>query len=162
MKNEINDPEPLVLTTLEAENTSTDNLLLPSTPKMEKFTVKDSLPRKWTKKDIPKKQQELFEFENTQAPTDVNLPPHKLFELFFNDEVINFSCDQSKIYANSKRNFTFHVTPDEFRAFLAVLLISGCTLRCLIDVPPYPPLINFSKIFHPGRSYSNPLLPPAN
>ena len=32
------------------------------------------------------------------------------------------------------------------------------TLWCLIDVPPPPPppLINFSKIFHPGHSYSNP------
>ena len=35
------------------------------------------------------------------------------------------------------------------------------TLRCLIDIPPVPPLftpllINFSNIFHPGHSYSNP------
>ena len=59
MENEINDPEPLILNTLEAENTSTDNLLLASTPE------------------------------------------------------------------NSKGNFAFHVTPDEFHAFLAILLISG-------------------------------------
>ena len=44
MENEINDPEPLILTTLEAENTCTYNLLLASTPEIEKFTVKDSLP----------------------------------------------------------------------------------------------------------------------
>ena len=85
------------------------------------------MPRKWTNKDIPKKQQELLEFENTRASIDVNLPPHKLFELFFDDEVINYLCDQSKIYANSKGNFTFHVTLGEFRASLAILLISGYT-----------------------------------
>ena len=107
MENKINDPEPLILTTLEAENTFTDNLLLASTPEIEKFTAKDSLPRKWTKKDIPKKQQELFEFENTQAPTDVSLPPHKVFELFFDAEVINYLYDRSKIYANSKGNLLF-------------------------------------------------------
>ena len=47
--------------------------------------------------------------------------------LFFDDEVINYLCDQSKIYAKSKGNFTFHVTPDEFCAFLAILPISGYT-----------------------------------
>ena len=45
MENEINDPELLILITLEAENTSTDNLLLASTTEIEKFTVKDSLPK---------------------------------------------------------------------------------------------------------------------
>ena len=35
------------------------------------------------------------------------------------------------------------------------------TLRSLTDVPPpFPPLINFSKFFHPGHSYSTPHLPP--
>ena len=63
----------------------------------------------------------------TQAPIDVNIPPHKLLEVFFDDEMINCLCDQSKIYANSKGNFTLHVTPDELRAFLAILLISGYT-----------------------------------
>ena len=63
----------------------------------------------------------------TQAPIDVNIPPHKLLEVFFDDEMINCLCDQSKIYANSKGNFTLHVTPDKLRAFLAILLISGYT-----------------------------------
>ena len=41
--------------------------------------------------------------------------------------MINYLCDQSKIYANSKGNFTFHVTLGEFRASLAILLLSGYT-----------------------------------
>ena len=36
-------------------------------------------------------------------------------------------CEQSKIYEASKSNFVFHVTSDEFCAFLAILLISGYT-----------------------------------
>ena len=51
--------------------------------------------------------------------------PHQLFELFFDEELITYLCEQSKIYAASKGNFVFHVTPDEFCAFLAILLISG-------------------------------------
>ena len=62
-----------------------------------------------------------IESENTQA-TDV---PHRLFELFLVNEVINHLCKQSKIYTNSKGNFTFHNTSDEFRTFLTILLISG-------------------------------------
>ena len=45
MENEINDPELLILITLEAENTSMGNLLLASITEIEKFTVKDSLPK---------------------------------------------------------------------------------------------------------------------
>ena len=82
MENEINDPEPPILTTLEAENTSTGNVLLAWTSESGKFTVKVSLPRKWTKNDIPKKQQELFELENTQAPIDVKSSLHKLLSYF--------------------------------------------------------------------------------
>ena len=53
--------------------------------------------------------------------------PHQLFELFFDEELITCLCEQSKIYAASKGNFVFHVTPDEFCAFVAILLILGYT-----------------------------------
>ena len=128
MEDDINDPEPHILTTLEAENTLTDDLLPASTTEIETLTVKDSLPRKWTRKDIPIVQQEKTEFENTQVPIDPNLVSHKLFELFFDGEVKNHLCEQSKIYANSKGSFTSHVTSDDFRTFFAILLISGYTL----------------------------------
>lgn len=82
LENDINELEPHILSTFETENTSTDDVLLASTPEIEKFTVKDSLPRKWTKKDFPVAQQGKFEFENTQAPVGVDLALHKFFELF--------------------------------------------------------------------------------
>ena len=43
LENDVNDPEPHILTTLETENTSTDDLSIASTPEIEKITVKDSL-----------------------------------------------------------------------------------------------------------------------
>ena len=55
---------PYTLTTLETENTPTDDLLLASTSEIEKFTVKNSLLRNWTKNDIPIAQQEKIEFKN--------------------------------------------------------------------------------------------------
>ena len=64
MENDITDPQSHIISTLENENIPTDDLLLASTPEIGKFTVKVSLPRKWTKKDIPIAQQEKFEFEN--------------------------------------------------------------------------------------------------
>ena len=44
LENDINELEPHILSTFETENTSTDDVLLASTPEIEKFTVKDSLP----------------------------------------------------------------------------------------------------------------------
>ena len=41
--------------------------------------------------------------------------------------MINYLCEQSKIYRKSEGNFTFHVTLDELRAFLAILRKSGYT-----------------------------------
>lgn len=39
LENDIKDPEPDILTTLETENTPIDDLLLLSTPESEKFTL---------------------------------------------------------------------------------------------------------------------------
>ena len=41
----MNDPEPFILTTLETENTLTDDLLLASIPETERFRIKGSLQR---------------------------------------------------------------------------------------------------------------------
>ena len=50
-----------------------------------------------------------------------------VYKLFFNDEVVTYICKQSKINASSRDNFVLHVTPKEFCAFSAIVLISGCT-----------------------------------
>ena len=63
LKNVINDPEPHILNTLETEKAVTDDLVLASTPKIEKVTVKNSLPQKLTRKDIPITQQENIDLK---------------------------------------------------------------------------------------------------
>ena len=52
--------------------------------------------------------------------------------------------------------FSFENANGEHHHCILHIRITLSTLRCLIDVPlPPPPLINLSKIFHPGHSYSN-------
>ena len=51
--------------------------------------------------------------------------PAKVFEFFFDDEVIELIIRFSKTYAVDKGAHQFHVTKEEMRAFLAVLLLSG-------------------------------------
>ena len=41
--------------------------------------------------------------------------------------MVTYLCEQSKVNDASKGNFAFHVTPDKFCAFLAIILISGYT-----------------------------------
>ena len=88
MENDINDPKPHILTKLEAKNTLTNDSLLDSAPKIEKFTIKDSSSPKWARKDISIKQQEKTEYENTLAPIDVDLASHKPFSRFANPKQI--------------------------------------------------------------------------
>ena len=53
--------------------------------------------------------------------------PHQLFELFFDNKVVTYLCEQSKIYGASKHNFVFCGTLEEFCVFLANLLILAYT-----------------------------------
>ena len=41
--------------------------------------------------------------------------------------MVTHLCEQSKLNAASKGNFVLHVTPEEFCAFPAIVLISGYT-----------------------------------
>lgn len=59
---------------------------------IEKFIVKDALPRNWTKKGIPIAQQEKNEFENTKASNNVDLAPHKVFLRYFLMMNFTFPC----------------------------------------------------------------------
>ena len=79
----------------------------------ETIIVPDPLPRKWNKKDVPVDQQQQYKKTNSKTNISIDLNPHQLFQLFFDDEVVTYLCEQSKIYGN----FVFHVTPDKFCAF---------------------------------------------
>ena len=57
----------------------------------------------------------------------MNLPssPVKLFECYFDREIVETFAEYSKTYARSKGNMTFSTTPEELQTFLAILLLSG-------------------------------------
>lgn len=100
------------------------------------FSEEDSVPqkkrrggrapavdRKWLKKDL------------CSAPSDWNadmpaflqrdMTPAYIFDLFFDDEVINFTVTMTNLYAMQRGKPTFSVTADEIRGVLAILLLSG-------------------------------------
>ena len=84
--------------------------------KIEKFTIKDSLPPKWARKDIPLEQQEKTEHENTKAPINADLVSHKPFFTFANSKQIRrdievfISSWQCKIKINSRRQISQNLT----------------------------------------------------
>lgn len=82
--------------------------------------------REWRRADLTKRQRDRFGWkatptESTRLPTD----PVKLFEVFFDEEVIEAMVEFTILYARSKGNDAFTTTADEVRAFLGVLLVSG-------------------------------------
>ena len=69
--------------------------------------------------------------------------PHKLSELFFDYEVINHLCEQSKIYTNRKKKCTFHVTSDEFRAY-------NCAVSDLLTRNRLQEIVRYSYLAEKG------------
>ena len=49
------------------------------------------------------------------SPVDVNLSPQQLFEQFFDDDVIEYCCQQAILYASFKGIISFSVDKDEMR-----------------------------------------------
>lgn len=78
--------------------------------------------RKWRNVDItPNKEREWTrpDFLNQ------NMTPVQLFELFWNDEVINLIVNESKSYALLKGKHSFDVSCSEIKLVIAILLLSG-------------------------------------
>lgn len=76
--------------------------------------------------DLSGRMKDRFKW-NSQ-PYDAALlrsDPHELFELFFDDDVVEMIVQFSITYARSKGNHSFSVNSGEMRTFLAILLLSG-------------------------------------
>jgi len=52
------------------------------------------------------------------------MTPGYIFDLFFDDEVINYTITMTNLYAMQREKPTFSVTADEIHSVLAILLIS--------------------------------------
>ncbi|XP_070179144.1 piggyBac transposable element-derived protein 3-like [Littorina saxatilis] len=82
--------------------------------------------RTWKKADLTSRQKSRFAWNSPPVNTD-RLPqdPVKIFEMFFDDDVIDLMTTESIAYAAFKGNHTFTVSADEMRVFIAILLLSG-------------------------------------
>lgn len=78
--------------------------------------------RKWIQKDI--KQENL---KTWQLPIflEEGLSPVQLFEFFYDEAVVNMLVNFTNTYAHQHSDTTFHVTGEEMRIFLAILLLTG-------------------------------------
>ena len=79
--------------------------------------------RKWLKKDLSSTPSDW----NTDTPAFMrrDITPAYIFDLFFDDEVTNYTVTMTNLYAMQRGKPTFSVTADEVRGVLAILLISG-------------------------------------
>ena len=88
--------------------------------------VKTKSAREWKRVDLTFRMKDRFQW-NVQPFATSDLPenPVELFELFFDDDVVEMIVKFSNMYAQSKGNHSFSTTMQEVRTFLAILMVSG-------------------------------------
>ena len=85
-----------------------------------------SPPRQRKKLVLSYRMKDRFRFTEKPAdPAKLSSDPVKLFDLFFDDEVIETVVHFTHQYARSKGNESFNTSPNEIRAFIGILLVSG-------------------------------------
>lgn len=92
--------------------------------------------RKTTKTAGPIRQWVAHDLESSPNESEPEPPlflesewcPSDLFELFFDDEVIDVLVENSVKYAGQSGNHTFEIDNEEMKRFLAILLLSGYTV----------------------------------
>ena len=71
-----------------------------------------------------KKDKALSGWSISQPVFDEASLPLQIFEKFFTMEEIERICQESNKYAQSRRIFTFKMTPQRLQTFIAILLLS--------------------------------------
>jgi len=84
----------------------------------------DKPVRKWTKVDMPENCRPSGTFQHTDY-SSTDLTPTALFEIFFDNEVMQLLTDNSNKYALQKGRHAFTTSPMELRLFVAILFTSG-------------------------------------
>ncbi|XP_039281885.1 piggyBac transposable element-derived protein 3-like [Nilaparvata lugens] len=77
----------------------------------------------WVEKDIKAFQEKEYELPSWLQESDGE--PVELFELFYDDEVVNHICDFTNLYALQNGEVNLNFGPEECRVFIAILLVSG-------------------------------------
>ena len=78
---------------------------------------------KWKKCDL-KTLASAFRNVPLRSLLNRKITPYALFNLFFDEEVIQFIVEMTNMYA-AQKGHNFRTTDDEVRLFLAILLLSG-------------------------------------
>ena len=103
------------------DNDETEIKITEPLPKKNKNYHKKPI-RQWTSDDLISKPPQSADppkyFEKQCSPADV-------FEFVFDDKVMEQIIQFSKSYATDKASHQFHVTKEEMRTFLALLLLIG-------------------------------------
>lgn len=103
----------------------------------------ESVPEKfWLSGQLPTSQPTLWETRDIDAKTFSDIPeeslqsfssnitPFSIFNLFFDDVVIDFIVDMTNLYAQQDKNLTtFRTDNAEIRVFIAILMLSGYNTR---------------------------------
>ena len=81
--------------------------------------------RKFEKKDMPEEREKTITFENKGSwILDKDYTPLTLFELFFDDEVVEYITKQTNLYATQQGKVT-HVYGFEIKIVMAIIFVSG-------------------------------------
>lgn len=86
-------------------------------------SIKKTKTYHWVKQDIVPSEAKEFELPEWLQESDGD--PVKLFELFYDTEVIQMICDFTNLYAFQSGEHNLNFKPEEVRVFLAILLVSG-------------------------------------
>lgn len=79
--------------------------------------------RNWVKTDLSSK---IPAYNLQPRHVIYSVDPVSLFESFFDDDVVNYLCDMTELYAHdNKGDHEFSIAAGEMRCFLAILLLSG-------------------------------------
>lgn len=121
--NQLRAPAQLSHRDLGDESADDVDLLPPSQKKKKITEKKQKVKTEWTYKEEPLKKLPIFPEGDFRKYRDFS--PVMLFELFFDDELIEYIVEQSTKYCLSKNWPDIKVKCEEIRVFIAILIVSG-------------------------------------
>jgi len=91
---------------------------------LSKETLVHKTSLNWNKKDLKPDESRISKSTKPIFPNQ-DTTPTSLFEYFFNDNIVDLIVTMSRRYAHQKLQPNFTITAENFRAFIAILLLLG-------------------------------------